>query len=522
MPKSTPLAPTRYAVALSGGALLPTAFAPMSWWPLAIICCAALHWTLRNTQLRQAWLICLLFGTGLYTTGASWIYVSIHQYGQASVPLAALLTGLFTIGLGAVFMLPLFFYALIKQSNRLLRALAFAALWVLGEWFRGWFLTGFPWLYLGYGFIDTWLAGWAPLAGVLFMSGIVAFTGAVLSETLSDVLAQAFSKPGGNSIAKPSTDRTHRWIAGLSGLLLAILWFGGWLLEKQAWTTPLTTSPLKVALVQPNNPVLNKWDDDALPLILADIRERTRSLANNDLIIWPESAIPSLQAHIPGFLTELNSMATGQKTSLIAGIPTIANGKYFNSVIGLGAASGSYQKRRLVPFGEYVPLEQWLRGLINFFDLPMSAFSVGADKQALISVGQYKIATAICYEIAYSWPLAKDARQANLLLTVSNDTWFGDSLGPHQHLEIARIRALETGKPLLRATNDGITALIDARGQLLNQLPRFTSGVLQGKVIPHQGTTPYSRWGEAPTIGLCFIIFLSTLALTRRAGQLTR
>ncbi|MBV1930506.1 MAG: apolipoprotein N-acyltransferase [Porticoccaceae bacterium] len=506
----------RYTVALLSGALLPLTFAPMSWWPVALLCCAALNFASRHTALRQAFIVCLLFGFGLYATGASWIYVSIHEYGQASVALAALLTGLFAFGLGAVFTLPIIFFGRIKQNNPLFRALTFAALWVLGEWFRGWFLTGFPWLYLGYGFIDTWLAGWAPIGGVLAMGGMVAFSGVLLSELLGEVLRDALSGESDNMPGSKPNNKNRVWMTGFSTLLIATLWLGGGLLQKQSWTTAIAATPLNVILVQPNNPVLSKWDDKALPLILSDIREKTLTFADSDLIIWPESGIPALQNNVQAFLHELDLSAKNQNTGLITGIPSYSDGQYFNSVIGLGTASGSYQKRRLVPFGEYVPLEHWLRGLISFFDLPMSAFSVGADEQALIAIGPYQLATAICYEIAYSAPLAKDARQANLLLTVSNDTWFGDSLGPHQHLQIARIRALETGKPLLRATNDGITAFIDSRGQLVKQLPRFSSGVLEGQIQPHEGMTPYARWGQMPVIGLCLLVLLAAIVLDRR------
>jgi apolipoprotein N-acyltransferase len=522
MLKPTLAAPARYTAALLSGALLPLALAPLSWWPVAILCCAVFYTTLRSTAPRQTLAACLLFGIGLYATGASWIYVSIHQYGQAPAVLAALLTTLFVIGLGVVFALPLVFYACIKQGishikqgNPCLRALIFAAIWVIGEWFRGWFLTGFPWLYLGYGFIDTWLAGWVPIGGVLAISGIVAFTGAALAESLVKLYQFLHNIVAPQQKLSLDEDRSpgQSWSTRVTLLILSALWLGGNLLQEHEWTQPAATSPLSVTLVQPNNPVLAKWDKNTLPTILSDIREQTLTLPHQDIIVWPESAVPALQNNVQGFLHELDEIAIDRQTALIMGLPTDTNHRYFNSVIGLGIATGSYHKRRLVPFGEYVPLEQWLRGVIAFFDLPMSSFSSGADQQALIRVGPYRLATAICYEIAYSGPLARDARQANLLLTVSNDTWFGDSLGPHQHLQIARIRALETGKPLMRVTNDGITAFIDARGNVQSQLPRFSSGLLQGSVMPRQGETAYTRWGELPVVSLCLVVLVTTLVL---------
>ncbi len=469
---------------------------------MALISCAVLSALMHGTRPRQTFITCLFFGTGLYATGASWVYVSIHQYGQASMLLATLLTAGFAVALGLVFAIPLSLYGYLKRDHNGLGLFAFATLWVLSEWFRGWFLTGFPWLFLGYGFIDTGLAGWAPLTGILGLSGLVACSGAVI----------------GRALMRADPPR----ITALAAILLTATWWGGGQLQKLSWTIPASSTPLTVALVQPNQPVLTKWREDALPVILADIRGKTLTLRNNNLVIFPESGIPALKNSVDNFLAGLDKAATNQQTAVITGIPMQSDtGNYFNGVIGLGLAAGSYQKRRLVPFGEYLPFEHWLRGLIAFFDLPMSSFSAGADQQALIEVGPFDgatfgVATAVCYEIAYSDQMAADARQANLLLTVSNDTWFGDSLGPHQHLQIARARALETGKPLIRVTNDGITAIIDERGEVLNQLPRFLPGILQGEVMPRSGATPYSRTGPLPLIVVCLVGFLLALALSRR------
>lgn len=490
-----PLAATsQYAsglAALLSGALAPLALAPVGWWPVAILCCALLSHLLRGEGIKRAAFICWLFGVGMYGVGASWVYVSIHQYGHAPAPLAILLTALFVMGLAAVFALPLSLYGAFKHSTGVKLALAFTALWVLGEWFRSWFLSGFPWLYLGYGFIDTWLAGWAPVGGVLTMSAIVAGSGATLSHVLS---------------------RPQKWPAVLASLLVVGCWCSGQVLRDIPWTQPAVGQPLTVALIQPNLPVLAKWQEEELPDILQTMHQQATALADRDLIIWPESGIPALPGQVGNFLKTLHTTASQQQTALISGIPSQINGAYFNSVVGLGNASGTYHKRRLVPFGEYVPLESALRGVIEFFDLPMSSFRAGAARQPLLKAGNYRIATAICYEIAYAELIARDAGDAHMLLTVSNDTWFGDSLGPHQHLQIARVRALETGKPLLRATNDGITAIVDHRGRVTRRLPRFSAGVLDGEITPFKGATPYSRQPTLPV--MLFGVVLSLLLIT--------
>ena len=380
--------------------------------------------------MRSVFALSLVFGLGLYGVGASWIYVSIHDYGNASVALAGLLTGAFALAMAIIFALPLCLFGLFRHAPPPTILFAFPAIWVLGEWFRGWFLTGFPWLNVGYGLIETWLVGWAPLFGALALSGIAAFGGTLLSLI--------------------GERKQHKNMVSTGLLLLVLLCAAGVYLKIKPWTYP-TGKRLDVALVQANLPLLEKWNDEELKQILLDFKQRNESLLDQDLIIWPESALPTLQSNISGFLGDIDSNLKKHHVGLLTGIPTNTGANhYYNSVIGLGRASGTYQKRRLVPFGEYVPLERWLRGAIGFFDLPMSAFSPGAAQQRPIRLGTVQIATAICYEIAYADLLARDARDANILLTISNDTWFGKSIGPHQHLQIARdwrhLRPFSTGK----------------------------------------------------------------------------
>ncbi|OUS09816.1 apolipoprotein N-acyltransferase [Gammaproteobacteria bacterium 54_18_T64] len=482
-------------LALFSGALLPLALAPFSLWPTAVFSTCALCFLCRGHGIRGVFTLALIFGLGLYGVGASWVYVSIHDYGHATPALAGLLTGLFALGMALVFALPLSLFGLFRHAPPPAILFAFPTLWILGEWFRGWFLTGFPWLNIGYGFIDTWLVGWAPLFGVLALSGIAAFGGALLSLI--------------------GERKRHRALIDNSLLILLLIFAGGAYLKIKPWTYP-TDKRLDVALIQADLPLLEKWNDEELKEILVNFKKTNESLLDQDLIIWPESALPTLQGNIGGFLGDIDMQMKQHRVGLLTGIPSnIDSGNYYNAVIALGRASGVYRKRRLVPFGEYVPLEQWLRGAIGFFDLPMSAFSAGAPQQRPIRLGTVQIATAICYEIAYPDLLARDARDANILLTVSNDTWFGDSIGPHQHMQIARMRAVENAKPLLRVTNDGITAIISPRGKVLEELPRFQAGILKTQVAPYSGSSPFSRYGSLPIIGLSLATLL-VLRLLRR------
>jgi len=486
-------------LALLAGALYPLALAPFDLPLFGIVSAAALCALLKDTSPRETFLRCLAYALGLFGVGASWVYVSIHVYGQAPPPLAALLTALFVITLALSMALPFTLYGtLLRKNNPLVVLFAFPSFWVLAEWLRGWLFTGFPWLYLGNSHVDTWLAGWAPIGGVLALSWMAAFSAAALAQA-------------GNLRHRPSG-----FAAGI--LLTCLLWLWGSTLAEKQWTEP-SKSTLSVALLQPALPLEQKWDQNALSNILDIYAEDTEKLWANDLVVWPESAIPELRHRVDHYLNWMDERASQQGSTLITGIPTQQGSTLFNSVIVLGEGSGIYHKRHLVPFGEYVPLEQLLRGTIRFFDLPMSAFSGGADQQPLLRVGNHTIATAICYEIVYQDLVASTAADADILLTVSNDTWFGTSIGPHQHFQMARLRALENAKPLLRGTNDGITALIDSRGVVQAQLPQFERAVLSGEITPRTGSTPFNRFGSWPVVLWSWVMVLLLLWVGRRKSE---
>ncbi|WP_461520829.1 apolipoprotein N-acyltransferase [Porticoccus sp.] len=485
--------------ALLFGAVLPLAFAPWNWWPLSLLSTAGLVVLLRELSPRSCFWRSFWFGLGLFGAGVSWVFVSIHDHGQASIPLAALLTSLFVIALALIFALPFSLYGAGLNRTAGTMVLAFPAIWVLGEWWRGWIFSGFPWLYLGYAHVDTWLSGWAPLGGVLGISWITAFSGALLGIAILPRQKFTFSN---------------------TALLAILLWIGGWYLQSLPWTKPVG-EPLSIGIIQPALPLTTKWDSAQLEHILELYQEDSAPLMGSDLLIWPESAIPTFADQVQPFLSSISAIALDHDTALITGIPT-RNGRdrhYYNSVIGLGRASGSYHKQHLVPFGEYVPFEQWLRGMIAFFDLPMSAFSPGATNQPPITANSIAIATAICYEIVFPDLVARSANEANLLLTVSNDTWFGHSIGPQQHFQMARMRAMENRKPLIRATNDGITALINYRGQVVTTIPSFSREVLSGYLTPHGGKTPFGEWGSLPILCLSLLLVVGLFWYQPRKDQ---
>jgi len=471
------------------GALITLSLAPFDIWPAGILSCAVYAWLLSTCSPAQGLWRGWLFGLGLFGTGVSWIYVSIHVHGNASVPLAAGLTALFCAGIALFHALFAWSYVRFVRNLPGGMLLGFPVLWVLVEWFRGWFLTGFPWLYLGYAHVETSLSGWAPITGVFGLSFIVALSGTCL------FLAW----------------RSRKMIACVTyAVILGTLWGGGEVLNSAQWVANASEQPLDIAIVQPNVPQADRWNPARYQPILDQLHDATTPLLGYDLVIWPESAVPDYYQRAQDFLKPIASRAAAVNTTLITGIPyrPIGSSEYFNSIVALGFGEGIYHKRRLVPFGEYVPLDNLLRGLIDFFDLPMSAFSPGPEKQKPLRAGAYRIAPFVCYEIVYGGMVAKSARNAELLVTVSNDTWFGDSIGPWQHLQIAQMRGRENGRFVLRGTNNGISAIIDHQGRIVSRTEQFRDVVLTGQAEVMLGKTPFTSFGNIPILAACFSALL--------------
>jgi len=485
------------SAALIAGALVPLSLAPYNILFLSFLSLTAFAWLiLRAQSKKELFITAMCFGTGLFAVGVSWVYVSIHVYGEATPILAALMTMIFVLFLAALFALP---WILLEFTPRraIDQALCFAAIWLLAEWIRGWILTGFPWLYVGQGHLVSPLSGWLPILGSLG----VGFLHALLCATLALAINNGIQKV---KITIPTMVAY--------GLVLAILILSP-LLSRLEWTTGL--DPIEVSLIQPNIPLEDKWDADLRDANLQILLDLSEGSWNSDILVWPEAALPLATLSSTASAQTLQEVSSflGPETSLVTGrlVYDSIYRRFHNNVIGLGQGEGEYTKRRLVPFGEYVPLEGLLRGLIEFFDLPMSVITAGDPDQEHLKAGELSVAIALCYEIAYGNQVALDSRNANLLVTVSNDTWFGESIGPHQHFQIAQIRARETSKPVLRGTNNGVTGVIDARGQIVASSEQFVATALTSQLTPHSGSTPFARWGESPLVALLIFVFIFSL-----------
>ncbi len=500
-------------VAFFSGTIIPFSFAPYNLWPLGIIGPTLLAMLLSGLNEKRSFFRALVFGLGLFISGASWVYVSIHDFGFASPPLAILLTGIFVTALALAFAVPFYFYARFIQPTSLNTICIFPAFWVVGEWSRTWFLTGFPWLFSGYAHIETWLSGWAPIFGVFGLSYLTVFSGVALALLISSLYQRAPKKI----------------IASLTcSLIAAVFWLSGAQLANIEWTSYDKSDEITVSLVQPNIPLQMKWDPKYQPFITETLLTLSEPNWKSDIVIWPEAAIPYLHSEAPNFLAFIAEQAQSSNTMLITGMlydtfeQEEGKFKYYNSILGLGAAEGTYFKQRLVPFGEYVPLENHLRGLIAFFDLPNSVIHKGPKQTTGLTAKindkkTFRISPYICYEIVYPDLVAENARQAEVLVTISNDAWFGDSVGPIQHFEMAQMRALENGRFVIRSTNTGLSGLIDHKGKIILLGNQFHRESITGSIYRTHGQTPYSQWYSRPIIVFCFlIIFVSLIAQKRK------
>lgn len=490
--------PLRLVVAFGAGALTVLAFAPFSLYPLALLGPLLLLGLWRDGTPRFGFQSGWAYGIGLLGFGVFWLHISIDQFGNMGTLAAIAITLLFVLAIALYYGLVGWLTVRLWRGRGVWLFGVIPSLWVLGEWLRGWIFTGFPWLLLGYSQIDAPLGGYAPLVGVYGVSWLVMLSVALLLCLLSPAVRGRF------------------WLAGG----LALLWGGGPLLNQVAWTEPAGAA-LRVSLIQGNIAQEEKWKRGSLQPTLELYTGLTRQHWQSDLIIWPETAVPAFahQVNEP-FLQPLAGEARANGSALLIGIPEwdTESGAYYNSMISLGHEQGSYAKRHLVPFGEFMPLKGWLRPLIDWLQIPMSDFTPGDSPQPLLRVAGYAAGISICYEDAFGEEVAEALPQAAFLVNASNDAWFGDSLAPRQHLEIARMRALETGRYLLRATNTGISALIDPKGRVLAFSPAFQQDVLSGEILPMQGMTPYVRVGNWAVVLLSVLILLVAGARAVRSG----
>jgi apolipoprotein N-acyltransferase len=500
----------------AGGAIGVLAFAPFYFWPLALVSLWVLFtlWN-RTTTAWRAFLFGLAWGLGLFAGGVSWIYVSLHVYGNMPAMVAGLATLLFC---GYLALYPALagalYRVLVSRLDPASRAALLAlmpACFVVFEYLRGWVVSGFPWLTMGYsqtpgGAIAAPLAGYAAIAGVYGISWLLAVTVCVALLLSGTASATSFSKPARAAVAAS---------------VLAIWGAGAWLLQI-SWSAP-SGKPLGVALLQGNVEQNLKWRDEQRVPTLASYHQLVTA-SNAKLIVMPETALPDFLERIPAdYLESIRQHALRGGADIVIGVPiaeppSVANRQYHlsNSAVSIGAsASQRYDKQHLVAFGEFVPpLFAWV---YRWLQIPLADFSPRPDDPMPMQIAGHRIAINICYEDTFGREIATQLPDAELLVNISNMAWFGRSLAPDQHAQMSQMRALETARWMLRATNTGTTAAINEKGMIVQRLTAFTRGTLDVDAQPLTGATPYSRWRDTPTLlFLAICLLFAALSCWRR------
>ncbi|HEX9390582.1 MAG TPA: apolipoprotein N-acyltransferase [Usitatibacteraceae bacterium] len=506
------------------GAIGVAGFAPFHLWPLLIVSLAGLFalWFRAGTKRQAAW-HGFLWGLGFFLCGVSWLYVSLHVYGNMPAPMAAFAILIFCAYLS---LFPLLAGMLVRRLHAQLHDFplvialaAIPALFVLTEYLRGWFMSGFPWLIVGYsqtpgGLFGAPLAaplsGYAPVFGVFGVSWMLAFT--------AGALLVCIPRLSGLEIVRP------RRIAVVA--VTAVLWAGGFGMQWIGWSAP-AGAPLAVALLQGNIEQEMKWREDQRAATLADYLAMVKT-SKARLIVLPETALPTFIDEVPGeYLDALKQQAVQNGGDLIVGVPIAQRAlpnepqsssqyTYYNSAISLGVSPGQrYDKQHLVAFGEFMPptfswVYQWLK-------IPLAGFTPGAREQAAMRVSGHRVAVNICYEDTFGDEIRRPLPEAELLVNVSNMAWYGRSLAADQHAQFSQMRALETSRWMLRATNTGVTAAINEHGEIVKELPQFTRGTLEIEAQPRNGLTPFVRWGDWPVLLGIALVLIATAFFARKS-----
>ena len=466
------------------GVLYPFGFAPFSWWPLSLLSVALVfHLWSRADRTTALW-SAGVYGLCVYAVGVSWVYVSMVNFGNMLPIMAVIAVALFAFILSLYFVVPVFIYTLVAPRARehLRVTILLPILWVVFEWLRGTLFTGFAWLYLGYAGVDTWLSAWATISGV----SAVSFVFACIAGQL------VYAYQGGKAA------RLRSMV--IVGVLVSISWG----LQSIRWVEQ-SGEALDVALVQADISLAEKWRPENREKLMRTYLAASRAIKQADLIVWPEASIPMILDEVPeSYLSELRDLNASLVFGVVERDVSASAVNLYNSLVVLDAQNNSsappqtYQKRHLVPFGEFFPLKPLLGWIFSTLNIPMSDFTSGGRLQGNVSVNGIKMLPTICYEDAYPEDWRRQVAESHLILNISEDAWFGDSLAPHQRLQMARMRAIEFQRPVIRASNSGLSTVIDERGEIAAISPQFEPAIFRSQVVPMQGETPYTTFGQWP------------------------
>ena len=479
-------------LALSAGAMLMLSFAPIGFSLFAFISLILLLQILHKQQLtRQSLWLGYCYGIGFFSSSISWIYVSIHAFSQ-SVFLGITLTIVFILFLSLFFLVFGFFYIKLKNSYFVYRILLLPVTWLILELLRTHLFTGFPWVLLGYSQTHTFLSSFAPIGSVFLVGFVVCFIVICLSEIINHIF------------------QLRIVISLISTIIICLLIAVS--LQQIKWTHSDGIEK-SVSILQGKFIQNQKWDPSMLQTIINYYYTTTKdNLA--DLVFWPENSISTFKTFIEPFLQQVEDLGDTQKSAILVGtVASNSEDQYFNSAFVYGLGSGHYYKHNLVPFGEYFPFAYFIEPFIAYFNIPMSSFNKGDEVQPLLKMNGLSVALFICYEIAYPSEVFSQLQNADLIVVISDDAWFGNSLAPWQHEEISQMRAIETGRYLIQATNNGITSIINPQGKVVASLPRNEQGVLKGKVYAMKGQTLWMTYGLLLSLIISLLSIFTSLII---------
>jgi len=483
-------------LAAIAGILFTLAFAPFDYAYLALAALSLLFASWQNITPGRAILRGYLFGLGSFGLGVSWVYISIHDFGRANMLSSGLLTGLF-VGFWALFpaLAGYLSVKLLPINRGLIAMMVMPVVWLLIEYFRGyWVLNGFPWLQIAYSQLETPLAGYIPIVGVYGTGFLIALTASAIVFILQT---------------------NKHWL--LLTTTIVALWTTGGVLQTIKWTDAIG-EPILVSLIQGNITQDQKWLPENRLKTLLHYKNMTEQHWDSAVVVWPETSIPAYLSEVnKWFLLPLSKAAQQHKADLIVSLPAHGNSEdeKYNAVMTLGKETGLYRKKHLLPFGEYLPWQPVSGFILNSLAIKLGNFKPGGIDQPLLKAGGYPFITSICYEDAFGDAGIIGLPGAAYLVNVTNDGWFGNSIEPHQHLQIARMRAMETGRFLLRSTNTGVTAVIAPDGKIISQAPLFKATVLTETITPMGGMTPYVSSGDKPVILVLMILLFCMIVYDR-------
>lgn len=469
--------------------LLALGFAPFHWSGLAILSVSLFYCALLNSSLKNAFLSGFIYGLGFFGFGVSWIFVSIHNYGQLNIVLSALITLVFIMYLALYpAMVAAVFRLLKKDKLNISNAILFSSLWCLAEWARAHFITGFPWLNLAASQMDSPLRYLLPITGAYGLSLITCFSATLLAHGL----------------------KTHALVRATYYGIFVLLVLLPYCLKDRA-DISLSKAPLTVSIIQSNISMHDKWDESVFWNSLMTYSQQIDKVLGTQLIVLPESAIPLPENYLIDYLSQLDAKTKAAKSALVLGILRPLDSEeslFYNSIIVRGNGEGVYAKRHLVPFGEFIP--QFFNRFNKWLALPDPGLAVGQENPPTLKVAGFPVASLICYEVAYPQLVRSQLPQAQWIISVNDNGWFGHSFASFQHLQLAQMLALQTGRYHVVANNNGLSSIINTDGEIISSLKPFSAGIIKSKIFRAFGTTPWVLYGDAPSMYLCCLLLILT------------